>query len=512
MTAPAPATAGQIALPPEPARRLNGLEWILAAIVVAIAVGAIAALGGAAVLPLIVVLAAPVVVLAWGATMSDVLIASVFLEVIQFGGLTISRLLAPIALLVVVIALIRGNARFQPAPLLVPIAAYAMWGIASGIWTVSPSHTTRILGSLGIALTYMAAFAILVDDKRDLRRTFAVLGGASIAIGLSSIAAFVGYPVFATESLQDGRSQGGVGDPNFFANVQLVALPILLLMATQARTRGARIFFGIGTVVAVASVFATLSRGGMLALVVVALILPFIPARAYLGTPRQKTAVLIMLAVAVGVLFTLPTFRAEVVDRVQTLFAPQQVYDDDYEEGGGGSSSGSGRTELWKAAFTSIGERPLHGLGLGAFPSQSTQLLFRTPGVQLDRIATHVDGIEAHSAYIGTTVDLGFIGLAFFLSILITLFVSLLRLARRAQRRNELFIARLAIAMILSLVGWAISSAFIETETARPLWILIGLTFALEKIVRRAESDHYAAFTAALNRSWQSPGSGKTPA
>ncbi len=465
-------------------RRPVGDVWILAAIVLAIAVAAVSAIGGTALAALTVAVVLPAIVVIWGATMTDVLVASIFLEVISFGGLTISRLLAPLALVVLVVSVIRGRVRFHPGPLLIPMTAYVLWALASGIWTVSLPHTQEILGSLMIALVYMASFAILVHDERDLRRTLSVLAIASLAIGLVSTLSFAGViSIFGGDSLQSGRGQGGVGDPNFFANVQLVALPVILVLATSAKTKAAKAIFGFATIVAITSIFATLSRGAMIALVVLIVVVPFIPAPWLIGTPRQKAAVLLILAVCLGGLFTRPTFRAEVIGRVQTLFVPQS------QQAADGSSSGSGRTELWKAGMASIRERPALGLGLGAFPSQSNRLLFGTPGVKLDLIAAHPNGIEVHSAYIGTAVDLGFIGLTAFLAMIGTTIVWLGQLAARARRLGLTFVARIASALVLSMIAWAISSTFIETETARPLWIVMGLAFAIGKLVHRAEHD-----------------------
>ncbi len=455
--------------------------WALAGIVIAIAVGALAATGPAALIPLAVAIVIPMVVVLWGATMTDILIASIFLEVVSFGGLTLSRLLAPLALVIVTVALIKGRVKFHPGPLLIPIIAYVLWATASGIWTVSIPHTTEILSSLGIALVYMLSFATLVHDERDLKRTMTVLAVASVIVGLVSTLSFAGIPVLAGGSLQSGRSQGGVGDPNFFANVQLVAMPLLLLLAVESKRWMARGFFAMATLMSITSIFSTLSRGAMIALVFFFLILPFIPAPWFLGSRRQKQVVMIALLVCVGGLFTRPGFREEVVGRVQTLFVKSNAAQD------GGSGAGSGRTELWKAAFSSIGERPILGLGLGAYPSQSNRLLFESPGVNLELISNHPNGIEVHSAYIGTTVDLGFIGLGIFLSMLATLVVWLCRLAARARAIGAIFAGRVAVALVLSMVGWIISSTFIETETARPLWIVMGFAFAIGKIVHRHE-------------------------
>ena len=42
---------------------------------------------------------------------------------------------------------------------------------------------------------------------------------------------------------------------------------------------------------------------------------------------------------------------------------------------------------------------------------------------------------------------------------------------------------RVANALLLSLVGWAIASIFLSSETSRPLWIVVGLALALPKLV-----------------------------
>jgi hypothetical protein len=52
-----------------------------------------------------------------------------------------------------------------------------------------------------------------------------------------------------------------------------------------------------------------------------------------------------------------------------------------------------------------------------------------------------------------------------------------------AGERGETFIARIANALVLSLVCWAVASLFLSSETSRPLWIVIGLSLALPKLL-----------------------------
>jgi hypothetical protein len=43
-------------------------------------------------------------------------------------------------------------------------------------------------------------------------------------------------------------------------------------------------------------------------------------------------------------------------------------------------------------------------------------------------------------------------------------------------------------ALIVGLVGWCVGSMFIETETSRPIWILIGMTLALPRLIPEQEA------------------------
>jgi O-antigen ligase len=303
-----------------------------------------------------------------------------------------------------------------------------------------------------------------------------VVACGSLVIGAWSLASFKGWVVGSSSGLQGGRATGGVGDPNFFANIQLVVLPIVLVLAAEAKVRWQRYFLGFTALVGVASILSTLSRGGLIALILVLVLIPFIPARAIFPSPRHKAVIIAFLAVGLLVLFSRPGFRGEVVKRATTIFNSQQADQS-------GSSAGSGREEIWKAATHSIRDHPVLGVGFGAFKSVSNQLLYTTPGVDLGKFPPRPNGIETHSAYIGTTAELGPFGLFLFLGVIISTMLALRRTAVRARDAGAHFLSRVSNALVLSLVGWALSSMFIETETSRPLWIVIGLSLALPKLV-----------------------------
>ena len=92
-----------------------------------------------------------------------------------------------------------------------------------------------------------------------------------------------------SKGLVEGRASGGAGDPNFFAAYQLVALPLVVVLATEARTRWLRVALVATVVVIIGSVLMSVSRGGLLTLVVIAIAMVALPARSFFGTPNQNT-------------------------------------------------------------------------------------------------------------------------------------------------------------------------------------------------------------------------------
>jgi O-antigen ligase len=402
------------------------------------------------------------------ATILAVMIASVFVEVVSLGGITVTRLVAPVALVALIAALTRGKAAIRFGAPLGWALAYSLWALASGLWTVSLGLTVYTLSSLAIALVYTLAFAGLLSSRAELERVLGYVAVAALGIGLFGLTAYARGSLSTVE----GRASGGAGDPNFFAAYQVVAIPLVLVLAGQPRRRWLRVGLYATVLVLIASVLTTLSRGGLIALVVIAVLTLVLPWRTIFRSRVQKTAVVLVVLAAAGLGFQ--TVSGTLTPRLDAVFA----------EGGG-----SGRLILWQGAWTSIKERPVTGLGYGSFSAASDDLIFRTPGASVRAYDLHVQGEHAHNAYIGTAAELGIPGLMLFLGLLVSTALALRRTAARARARDASFVARVANALTISLVGWAIASIFLTTETSRPLWIVVGIALALPKFVANDPRD-----------------------
>jgi O-antigen ligase len=457
--------------------RPSPVMWYLAAAGLALFQGAAAFLDPKLGIAIGVVLVGAIIVFMRPARLVPIALVCLFLEGLTFNDIAVTRFLAPAALFIVVLELLRGAARVRVGLPLLFVAAYVGWSFFSTLWTVSLDGTRYYLQSLAIALIFMFLFAALLNSEADLRKMLYALAVISGVSGILSMLAFSGSPteIAGFALVQAGRGQGLVGDPDFFAAMQLVALPLLLVLANEAKTPVARILLVVALFATVGSVFTTLSRGAFLAVLVLALLLVWSRPERLFQSRRQKAIALLIACFGMVLFFSRPYVRESVTVRAQSIYAPK-----DRDE-----ASGAGRTNLWKAAQQTAADHPLTGVGLGAFSHISEDLLLRTPGVDplLLRDRQEGDNFVAHNTYLGTAAELGITGLLIYLGLMISTGVTLRRTAVRAHAAGAHFIGRVAHGLMLGLVTWAATSIFLSAESARMFWIIVGLSLALPKLI-----------------------------
>src|SRR6266536_2444318 len=175
----------------EVARGGTGVVWPVAGAALAAAIGLTAVTDPKIALAATVALIFGAAILVEPSLLLPGLVASVFVEVLSVGGISISRLLAPIALFVVLAESMRPDSRIRGESPFVWATLYGIWALASGLWTVSISGTTFLLSSLAIGFIYTLAFASLVTSRRELERVLYAFAAAALGIGLFAIAAFL---------------------------------------------------------------------------------------------------------------------------------------------------------------------------------------------------------------------------------------------------------------------------------------------------------------------------------
>ena len=390
------------------------------------------------------------------------LVLSMFVESLSLGGgFAVGRLAGAFAFVVIAYMMFaRGHTGLRQNALLIAAGCYGVWMVLSVYWASSAGAVFQQLLSYALAVAYMLSFALLVRSRRDLRAILATFTLGAFVFGLVALA----------EYLSTGgavRASGLQGDPNYFAEYQVIALPAVLALAALER-RWRLACYGVAAVI-ILSVVSSLSRGGLVALVLVVAATIVLPRRTFFVSAKEKA--LYAFALVLGILVSLSLGSGTLLARVGSIFHP-------------GADKGSGRLDLWSAAWRAWKLHPWLGIGGGNFPVRSLELLQTTPGV--NTAASYVAaGREVHNAYLETLTELGPLGLLLFLLVIALTASSFVMAFRRARAAGDTYLARVAISLFFSLMVYAVTAFFLSSELQKPLWILVGIAVALETMSRR---------------------------
>ena len=359
--------------------------------------------------------------------------------------------LITIALYLALVFTRRGPLPFR-TPLDIPIALFvvaALIGIA-----VAPDHR----GALGIVRAYVLepvamyyiAIAIL-QSAVAMDTLLAVWAAGAIAFSALEIATFARAVVTHTLNPSFAAAAFGIN-----ANSVALYLEPLIGLAAGISLFGSgrhRIGAAITLLFLLAAELATLSRGGLLALGVLALI-AIISVRA-----RTVRAGLLAAAAAgtIGVL-TLPVIGA----RVASGFDP--VW---------GTFAERGR--IWAATVRMLRDHPLFGAGVNAY--QTVMAPYRAA----DRLL--IPEPYPHNIFLTSWTETGLLGLAAFMWLLVTLIVLPWGAFRRATglRRALLWGSGTAFAMVL--VHGLVDSPYWKNDLSLEFWILAAVGVVTRRIV-----------------------------
>jgi O-antigen ligase len=447
----------------------RGIGWLIvgASVLAAVIVGdlssshpKVAAAGVAAV---------TVVALAAGRaeTLPLILAMTIFVEDVSAGGVAVGRLAGGLALTVLACyVLARRRVDLRPSWLLAAVGAYGLFVLASAYWAADVAFVYKSFSSYALDVSYMLAFAILVRTRAQLLAVLAVLAVGALIVGASAFLTYAGTGGSV-------RAHGLAADPNYFAAYQVFSLPAAVVLASFHPRPARRATYYAAAAAVTLSVVASLSRAGLLSLVAVVLGSLLVPWRLLFRAFGQKVVYAFCLLLAAAL--TGAAGSAAFVARIHSLTTSTET----------GGDLGSGRLDLWSAALHGWHEHPWLGLGAGNFQARSLDLLQSTPGV--NTAASYVTaGRPVHNAYLEALTELGVVGCGLFAVLLLLAGHMLVRSFLRAHRAGDQVLQRIAMALILSFFGFAVSMIFASLEYGKPLWILIGLALALDALTRQA--------------------------
>jgi glycosyltransferase involved in cell wall biosynthesis/O-antigen ligase len=332
----------------------------------------------------------------------------------------------------------------------------------------APTASSFYVGVLVKDLLVVAAVALAVVDRSTFRAALAglTLGGAVLAaITVAQMTLGMqgnpmgGFGRWTTQEVaglgETARAAGPfLNDPNSYAQHLAVAFGAAVGLAITSGRTAVRVWTVVGAALIVGAMVGTSSRTGFLAIAVVAALALW----SERPTPAQLGAVGVVVAVAV-----LGPFG--IGGRLATLGDVGSVGT------GAADTSLTGRAGEALAALHMFADRPLTGVGYGAYPAEYLDVARRI-GYE-----TRFEERSAHSLPLEIAAEQGLIGVASWAALAVFVGWVVIRLRRRHRAEG--------LSFGLALVGFAATAVFLHDVHPRVMWLLLALAVAGARLVDR---------------------------
>lgn len=323
----------------------------------------------------------------------------------------------------------------------------------SPLWALRPAIAFGFaLGAIKLLVAYAGLTGVLTTLQR-VRRAMAVAALASMVPAWGAIQRYRDG-IDLVEGYR-GAWIGLLANPNELAMVMAITVPWTLWAREKARSVALRTALLTAFGLQVAAVIVTHSRGGALGLLAAVL------AAAVLSPRRGRAFALGALATAAVIVFAPSSFW----ERTGTISS----YETD--------ASARGRLQTWEAGRRALEDRPLLGVGAGNYVEAWNRYMARN---------VRERAYASHNLWMQVVVELGWLGLAAFASMLLLLVRGLWRARGFADGGGE---ARALLASLLAVIvcgqtgGYAFNWFF---------WMLLGVAGAVVACTARRSTTEAA--------------------
>jgi putative inorganic carbon (HCO3(-)) transporter len=283
-----------------------------------------------------------------------------------------------------------------------------------------------------------------------------------------------------TAGVTNHRATGPYGNPNAYAQVLVMLVPLALDRLWHERELGFRLLAGWASIVCILTIFFTYSRNGFVTLL-------FTIGLLFIMRRPKVLSLAVMIVLAFVVIQFLPISYTE---RITTLFqftsssSPQRISDISFR----------GRLSENIAAWRMFQDNPLFGVGLDNF-----QVNYQSYSRQIGLDERRVERTPA-SFYLELLSEQGLIGTLVFMLFMVIVFRNLWKAWRTFQflgMKNEEY---MTLAFLSGLAGYMLF--YISKNSAYPnvFWVLLGIAFSIAQVAENSLNSSKPRFPASLER------------
>jgi O-antigen ligase len=392
-------------------------------------------------------------------------------------------LAVPFAVVLLGVALwrrLRAGERLGPATFkaLFPLLPYLVVVCLSVLWSTAPDRALSAAIDLSKNLLIFWVLVELLYRHTTYKAAclaLVLVAGALSVVSMhqyftgnfsSDYAGFAQSPVRQiVNSLHSQRLGGPIGDPNFYAVVLLVTVPIGLALLRAQLPSPLRLGVAAAVAGTAATVLLTFSRSGVLVLGLGCLVC--------LARWHVRGLHVVVGAAVLGA--SIAIMPNSVWDRLGTVLRPFQ---DTHEVGQIVDTSVELRLGAQRVALEMFLDNPFVGVGAGNYPP-----LYQEYSQQLGVTAVASE-FYPHNLYLQVLAETGAVGLLAFLPAVFAPLLALERM-RRASGSSRLVVPEwreLAFGTEVAMACYLVSSAMLQGSYPRYLWMLLALTVAAGRL------------------------------
>lgn len=336
--------------------------------------------------------------------------------------------------------------------------------LASTAFARDPSLSITRLQTLFMLFGMVIIYYDQFRTERDLQIAYKVLTYSGILASVLLIIQYfsgISFPGTPETHILQGsiRSIGVAWDPNFAALNIVVAFPLVYYMIKTYHSTTIKTMLSLGLLAIITAVFTTFSRGGIISLFAVILLI--------LLTERYRARKFVAMGMILPILFYfLPVGKlAARIESVPAFFVNLH----------NSSNLALNYASIWQrynaliSGWRMFTDNFFTGVGWGNFPVRSLE--YGALG--------HMD---AHNTYLSIMGELGFLGIVIFLGIIFLAWHNL-NLAHRYCHNNEN--KALIRGLKVGLLSFLFSALFLSAQVASILWILLAFSAISYKVTRK---------------------------
>jgi len=359
------------------------------------------------------------------------------------------------------------------------VSIYLFVASLSLLYTIEFRVTQYVIVDVSKDLLIALVAVFLLKDKATLRYVMWALIMAGIFLGTIAVMQYItndyanNFWGFAqapvkeiTADAEDSYRIGGpIGDPNNFAQIMLLIVPIAFDRLNNEKSSLMKLLAGWGFIAIVLTIILTFSRGAFMALFGMFFII-------FVLKPPKLSTILATILICV---LLLPFVPSQFMERMSTLtnFLPGSDTHA-FEDG-----SFRQRTSHFLVGLNMFTDYPVFGVGLGQF-KHYYQTYSRPLGINTGNRG----GNAAHNRWIEIAAEQGTLGLVVQFIVIGGMYINIKSAERDFREMKDNEFADLVIAFGIGFIGYLAAGTFLSDSYPRYFWLAVGIAYAIPNIAK----------------------------